>query len=56
MFLDSNIQIVNPVYMNEKLSKFSIQNEIQLRFLNAGDIPELKDLCNDWFPVDYPGM
>ena len=41
--------------MNEELNKFSIQNEIQLRFLNPNDISELKELCNDWFPVDYPG-
>ena len=40
--------------MNEKFDlQVSIQNEIQLRFLNPTDIAELKELCRDWFPVEY---
>lgn len=30
-----------------------IQN-IQLRYLCPGDIPEVKNLCIEWFPIDYP--
>jgi len=28
--------------------------ELQLRFLNPGDLPEVKRLCNEWFPIEYP--
>lgn len=38
--------------MNETLNKYSLQNEIQLRFLCPSDINEIKTLCNDWFPVE----
>jgi hypothetical protein len=33
---------------------FEIKNEIELRNLCSEDIPELKILCAEWFPVDYP--
>ncbi|CAF1011192.1 unnamed protein product [Brachionus calyciflorus] len=29
-------------------------NDISLRHLCQEDIPELKRLCTEWFPVDYP--
>lgn len=32
----------------------NIKNEIKLRFLNPDDVTELKTLCSEWFPVDYP--
>lgn len=32
---------------------FSIQREVQLRFLTPEDIPEVKKLCAEWFPIEY---
>lgn len=29
-------------------------NNVQLRFLCPSDIDEVRELCQDWFPVDYP--
>ena len=28
--------------------------EVQLRFLNPGDLCEVKRLCREWFPIEYP--
>jgi len=28
--------------------------ELQLRFLSPADIDQVKCLCRDWFPIDYP--
>ncbi len=28
--------------------------DLQLRFLSPSDIPEVKRLCKEWFPIDYP--
>jgi len=28
--------------------------ELQLRFLNPNDVPEVKRLCGQWFPIEYP--
>lgn len=33
---------------------FNVQREVQLRFLNPSDIPEVKRLCAEWFPIEYP--
>ncbi|ELT92957.1 hypothetical protein CAPTEDRAFT_176991 [Capitella teleta] len=33
---------------------FTIQREVQLRFLLPTDIPEIKSLCSEWFPIEYP--
>ena len=30
--------------------------ELQLRFLNPSDIPEVKRLCKEWFPIEYPDV
>lgn len=37
-----------------ELVSFSIQREVQLRFLSPADIPEVKKLCAEWFPIEYP--
>ena len=28
--------------------------DLQLRFLTPSDLPEIKRLCKEWFPIDYP--
>jgi len=28
--------------------------QLQLRFLNPADVPEVKSLCAQWFPIEYP--
>jgi len=28
--------------------------QLQLRFLNPNDVPEVKQLCAQWFPIEYP--
>ena len=35
-------------------SSILVQNQIQLRFLNPGDYDIVKELCEEWFPVEYP--
>ncbi len=30
--------------------------ELQLRFLTPSDLPEVKRLCKEWFPIDYPDV
>ena len=32
----------------------SIQQEVQLRFLNPSDVNEVKKLCREFFPIEYP--
>lgn len=39
---------------SESSSINEIRNEIKLRNLCSDDIPDLKRLCAEWFPVDYP--
>ncbi|KAJ8319338.1 hypothetical protein KUTeg_004429 [Tegillarca granosa] len=39
--------------MSQALS-FSVQREVQLRFLCPDDIQEVKRLCTEWFPIEYP--
>lgn len=33
---------------------YSLQREVQLRFLSPDDIPVIKRLCEEWFPIEYP--
>ncbi|RUS79863.1 hypothetical protein EGW08_012389 [Elysia chlorotica] len=40
--------------MQPPLSALRIQQEVQLRFLSPSDIEEVKTLCRDWFPIEYP--
>ncbi|KAH9490242.1 N-alpha-acetyltransferase 60 [Bulinus truncatus] len=32
----------------------SVQQEVQLRFLGPTDVTEVKKLCREWFPIEYP--
>ncbi|KAL5019059.1 hypothetical protein ScPMuIL_004781 [Solemya velum] len=41
-------------YDQLSMNSFSLQREIQLRFLNPADIPDVKNLCSEWFPIEYP--
>lgn len=36
------------------ITKSFLLDKIQLRFLEPSDIDELKFLCRDWFPIEYP--
>jgi hypothetical protein len=41
--------------MSQSLTQtFTIQREVQLRFLLPSDIAEIKSLCTEWFPIEYP--
>ncbi|ESO06678.1 hypothetical protein HELRODRAFT_64313 [Helobdella robusta] len=33
---------------------FNVQQQIQLRYLCPDDLLEVKQLCADWFPIQYP--
>jgi len=33
---------------------FSSTTELQLRFLCPSDLDQVKDLCKEWFPIQYP--
>ncbi|KAG8286909.1 N-alpha-acetyltransferase 60 [Homalodisca vitripennis] len=39
--------------MNKAVPLCSLTN-LQLRFLCPTDLPEVRALCQDWFPIDYP--
>ncbi|XP_052263747.1 N-alpha-acetyltransferase 60-like [Dreissena polymorpha] len=39
-----------------EVKTLTIQREVQLRFLSPEDIPEVKRLCADWFPIEYPDI
>lgn len=39
--------------MNKPVPLCSLTN-VQLRFLCPSDLDEVRELCQDWFPVDYP--
>lgn len=45
----TNIPIVGKNKVNE-----SIREHFRLRLLCPDDVPEVKALCSDWFPVEYP--
>ncbi|XP_041362267.1 N-alpha-acetyltransferase 60-like [Gigantopelta aegis] len=37
-----------------KAHSLCMQQEIQLRFLGPDDVDEVKKLCAEWFPIEYP--
>ncbi|XP_054285891.1 N-alpha-acetyltransferase 60 isoform X1 [Macrosteles quadrilineatus] len=39
--------------MTKSVPLCSLAN-LQLRFLCPADLPEVRKLCQDWFPIDYP--
>ncbi|XP_013389989.1 N-alpha-acetyltransferase 60 [Lingula anatina] len=50
---DTTSTVNNLIPMTQQNS-FSIQREVQMRFLSPSDINDIKKLCADWFPIDYP--
>lgn len=43
----------NSIMNEEKKPCYSLEN-IQLRFLCPNDLNEVRALCRDWFPIEYP--
>jgi len=37
----------------EEIKKSTFIDELELRFLNNNDIPDLKKLCTEWFPLRF---
>ncbi|KAL8601517.1 hypothetical protein ACOMHN_000459 [Nucella lapillus] len=37
-----------------QVQPFRMQQEVQLRFLCPSDVGEVKKLCSEWFPIEYP--
>ncbi|CAF0839390.1 unnamed protein product [Didymodactylos carnosus] len=54
------MQILQPlnspkeITINLSSSLFDPDSPIQFRFLRSGDQDEVKLLCRDWFPIEYP--
>nr|CAG4643441.1 EOG090X0BM0 [Ilyocryptus agilis] len=44
-------QASTPSYSSPRLSS---TNELQLRFLCPSDLDQVKELCKEWFPIQYP--
>ena len=42
------------VLLQLKIRHFDTMSDIFPRFLNPGDLPEVKRLCREWFPIEYP--
>nr|CAI5822667.1 unnamed protein product [Callosobruchus analis] len=40
--------------MNESRVSLCSLADVQLRFLCPGDLEEVRALCRDWFPIEYP--
>lgn len=40
--------------MDNKEIIFHSLAEVQLRFLCPDDLDEVRALCQDWFPIEYP--
>lgn len=50
---ETEISVNNHSLMKKHVPLGSLNN-VQLRFLCPSDIDEVRELCQDWFPVDYP--
>ncbi|KAK7113560.1 N-alpha-acetyltransferase 60-like [Littorina saxatilis] len=37
-----------------QVQAYRVQQEVQLRFLSPADVSEVKKLCSEWFPIEYP--
>lgn len=37
-------------------TKLGLINNVQLRFLGPEDVDDVKRLCREWFPIEYPDM
>ena len=46
----------HPRYQYQEYQHVPLVNcmELQLRFLSPQDLDQVKMLCRDWFPIDYP--
>lgn len=33
---------------------YNVQHQVQLRYLCLDDLMEVKQLCSEWFPIEYP--
>ena len=51
LFCCSEVVEIKDDYMTQ-VQCLSIQREVQLRFLCPADIPEVKKLCKEWFPIE----
>ena len=49
---------IKPLHSNfsERVPLLINSPELQLRFLNPSDIVEVKRLCKEWFPIEYPDV
>jgi len=47
-------QNASPETAPHAVSIFSSTADIQLRFLCPEDLPQVRSLCQDWFPIQYP--
>lgn len=47
-------QFASPDTVRDRHPPLMNSPEVQLRFLNPGDLCEVKRLCKEWFPIDYP--
>ncbi|KAK6634141.1 hypothetical protein RUM44_004749 [Polyplax serrata] len=50
---ETEISVNNHSLIKKPVPLCSLSN-VQLRFLCPSDIDEVRELCQDWFPVDYP--
>lgn len=44
----------NDKFQNKVAESYNIQQQVQLRSLCCSDVPAIKQLCNQCFPIQYP--
>lgn len=53
--LSNGVCSIDEIYMNgSNWVSLNSLAEVQLRFLCPGDLDEVRSLCQDWFPIEYP--